>query len=108
MSSIPLYLKIKGSSNTTGDVPHFHQLSETTISFNETDYSFEHVFGDSTNNYSQLIDSNTNSCVLLMGPTASGKTTMLKQLVASNHQHLKVLLLLQHSRFPETNMLLIC
>lgn len=83
MSSIPLYLKIKGSSNTTGDVPHFHQLSETTISFNETDYSFEHVFGDSTNNYSQLIDSNTNSCVLLMGPTASGKTTMLKQLVAS-------------------------
>ncbi|RCK60566.1 hypothetical protein Cantr_07981 [Candida viswanathii] len=82
MASIPLFLKVKGSATTPGESPHFHQISETTISFNETEYSFEHVFDESNHAYSQLINDTSNSCILLMGPTASGKTTMLKQLVA--------------------------
>ncbi|CCG23336.1 hypothetical protein CORT_0D04960 [Candida orthopsilosis Co 90-125] len=75
--SIPLYLKIKGS--VSGD-PCFAVTSEKSIEFNDTNYDFEQIYQSSETQYPELINSH-NSCIVLMGPTGGGKTTMMKQLV---------------------------
>ncbi|RLV91020.1 hypothetical protein JA1_004151 [Spathaspora sp. JA1] len=83
MSSIPLYLKIKGSSNDGEFIPtHFTQTSPTSIEFQENQYDFTQVYSEQDTDYHQFLTNDRSSCVILIGPTGSGKTTMLKQLVA--------------------------
>ncbi|KAG7662961.1 uncharacterized protein J8A68_003511 [[Candida] subhashii] len=84
-SSIPLYLKIKGCSNNSNKIdgeqqPEFKQTSSTTIEFNEKPYEFNKIYSSETKEYPELIQNKT-SCIILLGPTDSGKTTMLKELV---------------------------
>ncbi|KAI5954238.1 hypothetical protein KGF54_002013 [Candida jiufengensis] len=83
MSAIPLYLKIKGQNNaqTYNEYPCFDVLDNNSIEFNDTTYDFEYIYQHNENNYKDLIETSHNSCIVLMGPTNSGKTTMLKQLV---------------------------
>ncbi|KAI5962520.1 uncharacterized protein KGF55_003596 [Candida pseudojiufengensis] len=83
MSSIPLFLKVKRQidSQYYNDYPCFDVINDNSIEFNDTKYDFEYIYNSNDNNYHNLIESSNNSCIVLMGPTNSGKTTMLKQLI---------------------------
>ncbi|KAI3405013.2 hypothetical protein KGF56_002178 [Candida oxycetoniae] len=92
--SIPLYLKVSGGgsggngsdSNGNGNGNGgrcFTVTSPQTIEFMESTFDFHHIFQELDTDYSQLFKESRNSCIVLMGPTGSGKTTMLKQLVAA-------------------------
>ncbi|CAD1808378.1 hypothetical protein FOB58_000932 [Candida parapsilosis] len=79
--SVPLYLKIKGPQS--GDQhydPRFAVISEKSIEFNDSKYDFEQIYQPSETQYPDLVNSH-NSCIVLMGPTGGGKTTMMRQLV---------------------------
>ena len=75
--SVPLYLKIK---QLTSGEPCFDVTSEKSIEFNDTKYDFEKIYQSNETQYPELISAH-NTCVVLMGPTGGGKTTMMRQLV---------------------------
>ncbi|CAI5755776.1 unnamed protein product [Candida verbasci] len=105
MSSIPLYLKIKDSVSALKDdgynynyQPSFNQTSTSSISFNDVSYDFKQILNSKSTNsdYINLINSPSNSsCIILMGPTSSGKTTLLKYLI-----HLKIKTFSDSSQTP--------
>ncbi|KAI5968202.1 hypothetical protein CANMA_002418 [Candida margitis] len=83
--SVPLYLKVKGPTSTSDQYhqPCFAVTSEKSIEFNDTNYDFEQIYQASETQYPELINSSHNSCIVLMGPTGGGKTTMLKHLISA-------------------------
>ncbi|KAK6198085.1 uncharacterized protein RJT21DRAFT_116128 [Scheffersomyces amazonensis] len=96
MSNIPLYVHVKGrplnesdeDSLNNDEVPKFNIVSNTTLEVNDKTFEFNQVFtspsefratinNDNNNNN----ENDTSTCYLFMGPTNSGKTTTLYQLL---------------------------
>ncbi|CUM65390.1 uncharacterized protein PRCAT00003026001 [Priceomyces carsonii] len=82
MSSIPLYLKIKGAEDLQ-KTPTFLQENEGSIKFHGKPYDFAKILTDTSKDeeYKELVEvqSDTLSCFIFMGPTGAGKTTTLKK-----------------------------
>ncbi|CUM47564.1 unnamed protein product [Debaryomyces tyrocola] len=80
MTSIPLYLKIK--SPKKGKEALFETIGERSIILNDKQYDFTKIYNGSSNTYKELIDTfDPCSYFIFMGPTGSGKTTTLKQVI---------------------------
>jgi hypothetical protein len=88
MTSIPLYLKIK--SPKKGKETLFETTGERSIILNDKQYDFTKIFNGSNNTYKELIDTfDPCSYFIFMGPTGSGKTTALKQVIYEKTQRLE-------------------
>lgn len=80
MPTIPIYLKLKGGSSTTP--PLLLATSATSIDFNNKTYDFSRIFLPTESSFHDLLDfKSQSSCTVFMGPTGSGKTTTLHQVV---------------------------
>lgn len=79
MTSIPLYLKIKSSRK---DKEALFETSDKSITLNGKQYDFTKIYSGSNNTYKELIETlDPCSYFIFMGPTGSGKTTTLKQVI---------------------------
>lgn len=80
MSSIPLYLKIKSPQREEKAL--FETVGDRSIVLNDKQYDFTKIYTGSNNTYEELVNT-SDSCAsyIFMGPTGSGKTTTLKQVI---------------------------
>lgn len=80
MTTIPLYLKIK--SPRKGKEALFETSGDNGITLNGKEYDFTKIYSGSNNTYNELIETfDPCTCFIFMGPTGSGKTTTLKQVI---------------------------
>ncbi|CAK9437373.1 uncharacterized protein LODBEIA_P17510 [Lodderomyces beijingensis] len=87
--AIPLYLNIKESTSAAAQPgeeklhpsPCFSITQPDSISFSDVTYEFAKIYSGKEQSYLDLVNNSTSSCVVLVGPTGSGKTTTLRSLV---------------------------
>lgn len=78
---IPLYVRIKQVSDCSVDsVSHITQKSDNSIEFAEKEYQFDLVFTHELGYHPDSQDAN-DTVTVFVGPTGSGKTTCLKQML---------------------------